>query len=167
MKTPRRQSERAFTLLEALLAAVILAMAVAAIAMPFTAGAQNEMADARRTLAVALAQDLMEEILAKPFYDDQGATTLGPDGGERSRAQFDNIDDYHGLTEAPGTIAGADGRIISDPAAVGLSRDVQVAYVYVSGQDTSKPATLVRVIVTVRYHGDPVVTLTRMVYAMM
>jgi MSHA pilin protein MshD len=165
----RRRSDRrtpGFTLTEALIAAVILLTAITAITLPFAAGARAEQADARLCLAVNLAQEMMEEILAKPFLDPQGTTTVGPDPGETRRARFDNIDDYHGYYEGPGQIADATGAVITTPAAEGLSRQVTAQYVYVSGQDTSQPPTFIRVTVTVAYNGAVLVTLTRLVYKM-
>jgi len=164
MRWPLRNPDGGFTLLEALLAAVILAMAITAITMPFTAGAQSQLEDARRTLAVNLAQEMMEEILAKPFADPQGASAPGPETGELSRALFDNIDDYHGYEEPAGAVADPYGQVINDPEAVWLSRHVTATYVYVSGQDVSAEPTFLRVQVEVRYKAQPVVNLTRLVY---
>ena len=160
------KSRAGFTLMEALLAAVILLIAITAITLPFAAGARAEQADARMCLAVSLAQEMMEEILAKPFADPQGATTVGPDAGETRRARFDNVDDYHGYYEGPRQIADATGAVLTTPVAAGLSRTVTAQYVYVSGQDTGQPATFVRVTVTVAHDGSPLVTLTRLVYQM-
>ena len=167
MKRLHAQTFGGFTLLEALLAAVVLAMAVAAITVPFTAGARNEQADARRTLAVAFAQEIMEEILAQPFEDDdpQFARNLGPELGETDRCFFDNIDDYHGYEESAGGIADIAGWFVNDPAAVGLSRRVTAQYVYVSGQDLSNPADFIRLTVEINYRQNPIVRLTRLVYA--
>ena len=160
-------SRRAFTLIEALLAAVILAMAIMAITMPFTVGAQNEQEDARRSLAVSLAQEMMEEILSKPFEDPDGHTyTCGPDPGEPWRSKFDNIDDYDGYTEASGNITSFDGEVVTTSASLDLTRHVTATYVYVSGQDTLEDPCFIRVVVEVRYRGNPVVTLTRLVYAL-
>jgi len=152
------KSSTGFTLIEALLAAVVLAMAVAAIIMPFAAGAQATARDARTTLAVNLAQDMMEEILAKEFRDPGG-------GVETGRSDWDNIADYHGYVEPAGAIRSFDGVGIDDPASVGLSRHVTVEPVYVSGQDTSEDPTFLRVIVEMHYHGTSLLRLTRLVYA--
>ena len=154
-----------FTLLEALISAVVLAMAITAITMPFTVGAQNEQADGRRTLAVSLAQEMMEEILAKPFSDPQDDSQGGPEPGESSRSLYDNIDDYDGYIESEGNIKDYNGVVIDEPAAVGLSRNVAATYVYISGQDTSEDPTFIRVTVEVKYRDQTTVTLTRLVYA--
>lgn len=157
-------ARKAFTLVEALIASVILVMAVTAITLPFTAGMQHQSDDSRRTLAVNLAQELMEEILAKPFYDPGGNNTVGPEYGE-TRFTFDNIDDYDGYTETAGHIIGADGQTVTDPAAAGLSRTVTAKYVYVAGQNQSEQPTFIRVCVEVDYKGQTLATLSRLVFA--
>lgn len=165
MKRLRRNVGKGFTLIEALIAASVLAMAIAAITMPFTVGAQNELADSRRTLAVSLAQEMMEEILDKPFIDPQGSSKPGPEPGENLRSAFDNIDDYNEFVELPGKIADMSGVVNSEPASTGLSRHVAATYVYVSGQDASNDPTFVRVTVEIRYRDQVIITLTRLVYA--
>lgn len=149
-----------FTLLEALLAAVVLAMVVGAIVMPFTVGAQNTAADSRQTLAVNLAQDMIEEILTKSFHDPDGTEV-----GEAGRGNWDDMDDYDGYSEAAGAIASFDGVVVSDPAAVGLTRSVSVEGVYVSGQGAPDPVTFMRITVEVCYHDQGQVELSRLVYA--
>ena len=148
------------TLLETLLAAAVLAMAAAAVIMPFAAGAQCTAEDARLTLGVSLAEGLTEEILSKPFRDPEGS-----EAGETGRSDWDDMPDYHGYSESEGNIVGFDGVTVSDPAAVGLTRHVAVEGVYVAGQDTQAPPTFLRITVQVRYRGQPLVTLHRLAYA--
>ena len=146
--------------MEALLASVVLAIVVGAIVMPFTAGAANTAQNARSTIAINLAQDLMEEILAKPFSDPDGS-----EAGETGRSNWDDMDDYDDYSEAEGDIAGFDGVTVDDPASTALTRDVKVEKVYIAGQDQSEEPTFIRIIVDVRYHGEKVVTLSRLAYA--
>ena len=168
-KHSQAKKRDAFTLVEALLAAVILAMTVSAIVMPFVAGAQNDLVSARGALAITLAQDLMEEILARPFSDpdDGDHANLGPDNGETpgDKQTFDNIDDYDNYAEPAGHIQTHQVDIAVDPMTATLSRSAVVAYVYVSGQDTSKPPTCCRVGVMVSNGTEALVTLSRLVYA--
>ncbi|MCE5327280.1 MAG: hypothetical protein LLG01_12805 [Planctomycetaceae bacterium] len=152
------------TLMEALLASTILAACAFAVTMPFTASAQNDQTQERWSVATCLAQEMMEEILSKPFKDPQGGVVCGPDSGESTRWQFDNVDDYHGYAEPAGSIADASGTICTADAAAGLSRRVTVEYVYLSGQQTQRAPTFARVIVEVSHQGVPIVTLTRLVY---
>lgn len=163
-RTGAQRGWQGFTLIESLLASAILVMTITAVTMPFTAAARNAQADARRTVAVDLAQEIMEEMLSQPFADPDGTSVLGPEIGESARADFDNIDDYHGYTEPAGTITAGDGSPADDPVAGDLSRHVTAAYVFVSGQSMLGPPTFIRVQVEIRRNNLPIVTLTRMVY---
>ena len=165
MLTPIRHSApRGFTLVEALLAAAILAMAIMAITAPFTAATRNEQADGRRTVAVSLASEIMEEIISKPFDDPDGASAVGPETGESTRESFDNIDDYHGYRETAGNIVDGGGTLAGDPLAHDLSRQVTTTYIYVAGQDMAGSPDFIRVEVTVSRKGLPLVSLTRLAY---
>lgn len=164
MCRPRRILPAAFTLAESLLAAAILAIAVAAVTVPFASAARNEQADARRTLALGLSQEMLEEVLTRPFLDPDGASTPGPGNDETSRDLFDAIDDYDGYTELPGQIATIDGVVMSGSAATGLSRHVSAEYVYVSGQSTGGGPTFIRVTVAVKFNGDTIAEVTRLAY---
>ena len=159
------RQQRGFSLTEALIGITMLAVCVFAITMPFTATARIEQEDVRRSLAGMLASEMMEEILAKPFEDPQGGGAVGPESGESSRSNFDNIDDYDGYSESAGAIADMSGAVLTEPAATGLSRHVDVDYVYVSGQDTGDSPTFVRITVQMQYLGEEVLEITRLRYA--
>lgn len=162
--TGQGQAAKAFTLAEAMIASALLAASISAITLPFTASAHNQQDEARRTVALSLAQEMMEEVLSKPFRDPNGPSACGPESGETSRSLFDNLDDYDGFTEPAGQLIGLDGRTVTTPASTGLSRSVSATYVYLSGQSTGKPASYLRIVVTVSYRGEPVVRLTRLAY---
>jgi len=164
--TRTRRHVGGFTLAEAVLAAAVLAMTVSAIILPFSASVMNQQAEARITMATCLAEEMMEEILSKPFRDPDGSSSPGPESGESARDDFDNMDDYHGYSESAGGIISSQQAVITDPAATGLSRSVSVDYVYVSGQDTSADPTFLRVEVKVLYRGQDAVALTRLVYCL-
>lgn len=168
IKVIRARRGKGFTLVEALLASVVLATTIMALTAPFSTAARNDQINARRTLAVSLAQELMEEILAQRFTEaDPGLErNLGPDIGETARYLFDNIDDYDGYSDAVGSIADIEGQVIDTPQADGLSRHVTTSYAYVAGQDTSRQPTFVRIVVEVRYQGQAIVTLKRLAYQM-
>lgn len=171
MRNVTRTTGKAFTLIEALMASVILAMTVSAAIMPFTCGMRNQQIESRQTIAVSLAEDLMEEIIVKPFEepgdgddDYELESNFGPDSGESSPASFSAIDDYDGYTEPAGQVIDPAGQVITDPAVAGISRHVTVSYVYVPGQDVTEPPNFFRIAVEVQYNGQPVVTLTRLVH---
>jgi type II secretory pathway pseudopilin PulG len=167
----RRRTPSAFTLVEALVAAVVLALSVAAVTVPFTAGTRNQEVEARLTMATGLAEQLMEEILQRSFEEPDDAdgiaedgSKFGPDAGESSRAAYDAIDDFHGWVENAGQVRDSSGVLVSDPAALGLSRHASVEYVTVSGQDPAEPRLFLRVTVEVRHEGTPLITLVRLVH---
>ena len=155
-----------FTLAEAMIAVAILAMTISAITHPFVAAAQNDLADARMSVALCLAQEMIEEMIDKPFDDPDGGVALGADSGEMGREDFDNIDDYHGCVENSGAITYADGTAVTNPAAAGLSRYVTTEYAHVSGQDVGDPATFICVTVEVKYLDQSLVKLSRLIYAL-
>jgi prepilin-type N-terminal cleavage/methylation domain-containing protein len=158
-----RHPDRGFTLIEALLASVILSMAIIAITLPFTASVQQQQADARLSAAATLSQEMMEEVLSRSFDVEDEPNVPGPESGE-TRLTFDHYDDYDGLVEPAGQLRDAKGNLVDDPAAVGLSRHVSVAYVYVSGQSTSADPTFVRVVVEMRRGEETLVRITRLIY---
>ena len=104
-----RPLSRGFTLVEALLASVILAMAVVALAASLGAGhmASYEADEGRR--ATGLAEELAEYVLALPYYDPQGHTTPGPEADEGSVAAYDNADDFDGYVDPEGPLRGLKG----------------------------------------------------------
>ncbi len=104
-------SRAGFTLIEALLASAVLAFVVAALTQAIVAG-QMQTYDAMHSgRAMALAEAMMEEILVLPYDDPGGGLVIGPDAGEVTRQDFDDIDDYHGFTEALGTLTDAEGNL--------------------------------------------------------
>lgn len=154
--------------MESLLASTILAMACSSVILPFSIANNNQQIDLRRNVAVVLGQELMEEILSKPFNDPQGSSVPGPEAGETSRTLFDNIDDYHGFSDGYNQneplIKSISGEVFSESSADKLSRWVTVEYVYVDGQDASDPANFVRIQVAVNYLNMEELKLTRLVY---
>jgi MSHA pilin protein MshD len=94
-----------------------------------------------------LANDLMAEILTLPYVDpNTGSATIGPDSGESSRANFDDVDDYHNWTSA--NAVARDGSARS--GYTGWSQAVAVAWVSWSDLSTSGSDTnLKRITVTV------------------
>jgi MSHA pilin protein MshD len=146
------------TLVEVLIASAIVGMtAVAALrATSGTALARVRAAD--RATATTLADGLMNEILAKPYADPDGAGLLGYEAGESSadKSTFDDVDDYNGWNESPprdptgSTIAGLSG----------WSRSVQVVRVSPTslGQTSLTETGAKRVTVTVRRGATTVAT---------
>ncbi len=166
MTTRPRHHRGGFTLLEALLASVVLAASITAVTLPLTVAAGNEVVETRTTAATGLAEGLMEEILAKPFRDPDGTSEAGPEADEASRSDFDNIDDYHGYTESANTIVTVSGQVVSETVTETLSRQATAEYVHVSGQDVDADPDFIRVTVSIYDGTRELVSLTRLVYAL-
>jgi len=97
---------KAFTLAEGMMAVVVLAMAVGAMMGPLTASYQQTRTVKQTTTAISMAQQLLDEILSKPFVDPTDLSmTLGPEADELGRASFDNMDDYNGYHDSTDTTA--------------------------------------------------------------
>ena len=90
----RSTQQRGATLVELLVSIVIVAIAASTIlgvlAMT-TAGSADPMI---RHQAAAIAEAYLEEVLLKPLSDPDGID------GELARADFDDLDDYDGLSDA-------------------------------------------------------------------
>ncbi len=120
----RRQG---FTLLEVLIASVILSMAVAALAQAIVSGQFHAYESLHRMRGAALGQALMEEITSLPYRDPQGVATPGPEGGQKRRDLFDNMDDFHGYVEKAGSLVDHAGLAYDKPYQR-FSRSVTAAY---------------------------------------
>src|SRR5262249_34664162 len=89
-----------FTLVEALIASLVLAIVTAACALPLVAAAQQTQEADRLKYAVELGQALMDEIMARPVMDSRVNDTVpGPSEIETSRKAFLNVDAFNGFTE--------------------------------------------------------------------
>jgi MSHA pilin protein MshD len=82
------------TLVELVIAIVIVAIAASAV-LGVLSSSVGRSADAMIvSQAVAIAESYLEEITLKPFVDPDGID------GEAARINFDDVDDYDGLTDA-------------------------------------------------------------------
>jgi MSHA pilin protein MshD len=126
MNTLGRRKSMGLTLVECLVALAILSFAVLAVSYAAVTGQQQVDYADDETRAVRLARDLCEEILSKAYTDPGGAPLFGPESGETSRPQFDDVDDFHGFAESPGQLKDFTGA--AHPAAEQeFSRSVTVA----------------------------------------
>ena len=99
-----RQAAPAFTLVESIIAAAIVAvMLVASINLLGAAAGTRAAGNDRRT-GLMLAHQLMAEIQQQPYKDESIAALLfGPELGETGTtpAGFDDVDDYNKFDEKP------------------------------------------------------------------
>lgn len=112
---------KGFSLVEAMLATVVLGIASAGILLPFSSGAGMQAEGAHQTLGAKLASDLMEKIVSTPYENV--------------------IESYGSFNEAKGQIRDINGAIFADPMYSNFSRSASCAYAYTvqeSGTGTSK-----------------------------
>jgi len=141
IKTTRFRS--GFTLLEAVMATVLLGAAAAGLLIPFASGAKVQAEGKRMVLATRLASNLLEKIL----IDD-----------------FDRIvSDYDGYSEAQGELVDIQGDTITDPAYSGFSRECDCQYVYMPAESGTESPGFILAKVTVKYKGREMVILRRLI----
>jgi prepilin-type N-terminal cleavage/methylation domain-containing protein len=92
--TKGRYNRKGFSLAEAMMAVVLLAMAASAVSLPFMAGANVRAEGARRTVAAKLAHDRVEQIVSM---------------------DFDGLLSYDGYFEFYGMVENANGEFFTDP----------------------------------------------------
>jgi type II secretory pathway pseudopilin PulG len=147
----------AFTLVESMVASLVLAIAVVGIAGTLASSQQQTAALEENATAIALGQQLIEEIAAKPLVVTN-ATPGWPT--QTSRANYESINDYNGYTDtnAMSLIGGA-----SSGAGGGFTRTVTLTYPASLFGTTVTAGDWVIVSVTVRDNSGRSVTLNRLV----
>jgi type IV pilus modification protein PilV len=104
---------RGFTLIEALAASAILAIAVIAIGASLSTTVKQTSVVEEDSTALLLARQLMEEIAAKPFTDPTSGTVTSnataltnavaaaaaATGSTPARATYNDVGDYHGYSD--------------------------------------------------------------------
>jgi prepilin-type N-terminal cleavage/methylation domain-containing protein len=134
-----------FTLIEAVLAMVILSMAAAGVLLPAVSGASVRADGLHRTLGAMLANDLVEQIVNTPFGD---------------------IVTEYNYTEDPGQLKDASGATFTDSMYANFSRDVSCREVnHVPGQTEESPAPYFFILATVRvsYLGQELASIDRLI----
>lgn len=97
------RQRKGFTLAEALMAMMILAVAATGIIHPFAAGAAVQAEGWQRSLAAKLSSDLLEQIVA---------------------TDYDLVSGFTGYAEMKGAVRDSRGVVFSDPMYANFSRDV-------------------------------------------
>ena len=142
MKAINSKRHKGFSLAESMIALVILGFAASAVTVPFSSGSRVRVEAMRRTLAVFLANDMMEQVL---------------------NTDFDSIVSSYNYSEASGEVKTYQGDNFTDPRYSGFSRQVISQPVYVSQESGSFDAKFIRVTVAVYYDGIEMVTINRLV----
>lgn len=153
---------RAFTLIETVIATIIVGVTLVAALNTLGATRTGEYKIAERGRALLLAQDLTAEILQQAYADPvAGIGSFGLDTAEAvpgDRSLFDDVDDYDGWSASPPQYR--DGTVI--PGTEGYERVVSVAWVNpddllgVSGSETG----VKRIVVTVEHQSRTIVSLS-------
>lgn len=122
----RPRTSSGLSLIESVLAVVVVSVLVVASLNAAGAAARTRLKRSENSAAMALARELMGEIMHKAFFDPKypGSTGLGP-GTDETRATYDDVNDYHNLTESPPVDPW--GNPI--PGYSGWSRTVQISWV--------------------------------------
>lgn len=106
---PRIAPHPAFTIIEAMAAIAIVAIAGSVLLLGTTTSIQNADDAMRRTIAQGMAQQLMDEVVGCRYMELNSIAyevSLGPNGSEGAagtRAAFDDIDDFNGYRCQPPT----------------------------------------------------------------
>ncbi len=88
------QRQNGMTLVELIIAIVVIAIAVSAVLGVLTRNVQHSADAMVIRQAAAIAEAYLEEVSLKPFVDPDGID------GEAARTDFDDVDDYNGLVDA-------------------------------------------------------------------
>ena len=159
-RQPTRGRRRGLSLVEAVVAMVIVGLTLVAALNTTGASrlAQRQMGD--RARGKLLAQGLMPDILRQDYADPDGHAVFGSEADESSasRADFDDVDDYNGWSASPPQYK--DGTKL--PELTGWKRSVAVTYVSPDNLDTTVGLDLgvKRITVEVTYNGAAVASLT-------
>jgi len=105
--TVNRPKQRAFTLVEALVAISVTAIAASVLLLGLTSSVQTTQEAERQTIAQGIAEQLADEVVGCR-YMQAGVTpyqvALGPNAWESStgtRERYNDVDDFHGFTAGP------------------------------------------------------------------
>ena len=115
-----------YTLAEAMIASVVLAVAVIGISWTLAASYQQSEVRGNKTTALSLAQQLMEEIASKPMDPPASGDHGGWSAGYTNRSVYDTIDDYNGYTDTSGALRLNDGNVIDAGDGGSYTRTVSV-----------------------------------------
>lgn len=142
---------RGFTLIEVVVGMVVFAIVMFAAVALFVEQSRISIEPLWQTRGATLGESLLAEIMAQPFDENAGtlgqgsrcnegtdctySSSLGPDAGE-SRGTFDDVDDYHLLSQVNGGITDSLGNpLIIDGHPVYQGFQVQVLVHYDDNMD--------------------------------
>ena len=161
------RAQAGLSLIELIMFIIIVGIGVAGILLVYSVTVKSSADPQVRKQMLAIAEALLEEVEFKPFTfcdpDDANATTatstagcataannesllpLGPEASDTSRALFDNVSDYNGLTLNPASD-------INGNTIAGYAASVLVTQEQLEGSVTL--ADSLRITVTVTHGAD-------------
>ncbi len=150
LPTRNQRHRRGFTLIEAVLSALIVAVAMVPALRMLGSTAVDRRAHADLARGMALAQSLMGEIVQCKYSTGSVVTA--------SRTTWTELSDYSGFSESPPT--SRDGTVI--PGYTGWTRSASVSFVTLLAPDTTSAIDtgLRKIIVTVTSPDGKVYTLS-------
>jgi type II secretory pathway pseudopilin PulG len=100
----RRHSRSGFTLIEALAAICIMALAGSVLLLAAQSSLDATDDAANQAIAQGVCEQVLDEIMSKRYMEAGAAydkNTLGPESGETLRQHFDDADDFNGYAVQP------------------------------------------------------------------
>jgi MSHA pilin protein MshD len=105
--TLKIQGSKGFSLIELIISIVVLGIALGALSSSLFVGVGRSADPLWQSKATQLSQTYLDEILSMRYQEDSplggGAvgtcSIAGSEAGESSRSLYDDVDDYHGLSE--------------------------------------------------------------------
>jgi MSHA pilin protein MshD len=94
------KGERGVNLIELIVAIVVISIATTGVLLVYATAVRYSADPMIQQQALAVAEAYLDEILARPVADPDGGETGGAEAGE-TRATFDDLQDYAGLSDSP------------------------------------------------------------------
>jgi Tfp pilus assembly protein PilV len=126
METAMPRKTGGFLLIEAMIAAVILSVAAVAVATLLVSATAAAESGRQVATGASLANQLLEEIAAKPLYYPTGTTP--PSTPPTLRSQFAIVGQYNQYSDTTSGIVTADGTTVSPGDGEEYLRSVTVIY---------------------------------------
>jgi prepilin-type N-terminal cleavage/methylation domain-containing protein len=134
------KARRGFTLLEALIAAVVLAILVIGVCGVLSESYGQTQAAQSNSTGLLLGVQLADEIASKPMADPTtGSTTLGPDSGMTTRSTFTRATNYNGYTDTSTSLPLLAGGTLDVTSSDTYTRSVSVVVGAKPSIDTLSP----------------------------
>lgn len=163
-RTPTDRVPRGLSLVEIVVCTFLVGVLLVAALRTVGSAASGQFRNGESGRARLLARGLLAEILVLSYEEPDGTPVLGPESGEEAsgtRADFDDVDDYHGWTAAPPVEK--DGSAL--PNLTAWQRSVTVDYVDPEDLTTAVGGDqgVKRITVTVTRGGTDLASLTTVV----